>query len=319
MSIFFRDTPPPRKYMTGVGSGVIAVILLLFGVILVQNVVGVWPNGRLLGAQASAADTAATAGAPVQAAVREVAPDTMRFYLLFPVDEVPDASWDFRLLFITILFGALGSWVHAVSSYVRFTGNRQLVSSWTMWYVMRPLIGAGFAVVFYVVIRAGFATTGGANVGALSAYTVGAFGALVGLFTQQASEKLADVFDALFSPRDPDKDADPLREDGRAAAAPAIEAVSPRWIETGDTPAEVTVKGTNFTGDVTVTVNGAPVPEKDVSRASATELSFNLDPGYRTAKGTIEVVVTTSAGASEVRRITVTPSSSGAPTSSSNG
>lgn len=316
MSIFFRDTPPPRKYMTGVGSGVIAVILLLFGVILVQNVVGVWPDRGPFGTEAAAADTAATAGAAVG---EEVPPDTMRFSLLFPVGEAPDPSWDFRLLFITILFGALGSWVHAVSSYVRFTGNRQLVSSWTMWYVMRPLIGAGLAVVFYVVIRAGFATTGGANVGALSAYTVGAFAALVGLFTQQASEKLADVFDALFSPRDPDRDADPLQEDGRAAAAPTIESVSPRWIETGGTPAEVTVRGTNFTEDVTVTVNGAPVPEKDVNRPSATQLSFNLDPSYRTAKGTVEVVVKTSAGASEVRRIAVTPSSSGAPTSSSNG
>lgn len=67
----------------------------------------------------------------------------------FPVDQ------DQGLLLLVLIMGAVGSWLHAVSSFLDFVGNRNFVTSWFTWYLMRPILGSIMAVVFYVVIRAG--------------------------------------------------------------------------------------------------------------------------------------------------------------------
>jgi hypothetical protein len=83
-------------------------------------------------------------------------------------------------------------------------------------------MGAIMALVFYAAVRGGFlAITGGANVRAsdLSPYGVTAIAALVGMFSNQATQKLADIFDVLFKPSSGKELKNPL--DGTTPATPS--------------------------------------------------------------------------------------------------
>jgi hypothetical protein len=104
-----------------------------------------------------------------------------------------------RLLFLVLLAGALGSFIHAATSFVTYVGNRSLTESWIWWYVLRPFIGMGIAAIFYFVIRGGLVLLSGApDVEKLSSFGIGAVAALSGLFSKQAADKLRDIFDNLF-------------------------------------------------------------------------------------------------------------------------
>jgi hypothetical protein len=73
-----------------------------------------------------------------------------------PTVSLGAASWplsdDARLILIVLCTGALGSYVHAATSFVSYVGNRRLVFSWVWWYVLRPFIGMVLALIFYFVI-----------------------------------------------------------------------------------------------------------------------------------------------------------------------
>lgn len=102
-----------------------------------------------------------------------------------------------RLILLVVLGGALGSYVHAATSFVTFVGNRALVASWTWWYLLRPFIGMAIALVFYFVVRGGLLSVG-ATAGDVSPFGITAIAALVGMFSKQATDKLREVFDNLF-------------------------------------------------------------------------------------------------------------------------
>ena len=60
-----------------------------------------------------------------------------------------------RMLLIVVAAGALGSHVHAATSFASFVGNNRLEPSWTWWYLLRPFIGMPLALTVYFVIRGG--------------------------------------------------------------------------------------------------------------------------------------------------------------------
>jgi hypothetical protein len=112
-------------------------------------------------------------------------------------------SRDIDFVLLVLLAGALGSFLHSARSFADFVGNKRLAGSWAWWYLLHPFMGAILALVFYAAIRGGFLViTGGANMKAsdLSAYGVTAIAAFVGMFSNQATQKLADIFDVLFKP-----------------------------------------------------------------------------------------------------------------------
>ena len=84
--------------------------------------------------------------------------------------ERPPAFWLFgkkfqptlevRLLLLVLLAGAIGSYIHASSSFVDYLGNRTLIGRWVWWYLLRPFIGMMLALLFYFVFRGGFITAG---------------------------------------------------------------------------------------------------------------------------------------------------------------
>jgi len=109
-------------------------------------------------------------------------------------------SSEAQVILVVILGGALGSYVHAATSFVNFTGARTIVASWRWWYVLRPFIGSALALGFYFVPRAGFfATSAGTASFNLVGFAAMAF--LVGMFTRQATAKLAELFDTMFKVR----------------------------------------------------------------------------------------------------------------------
>ncbi|MGC9946963.1 MAG: hypothetical protein ABSF64_11405 [Bryobacteraceae bacterium] len=102
--------------------------------------------------------------------------------------------------------GALGGLVHGASSFAIFAGTRQFKSSWTWWYVLRPVLGAAVALIVYLVVHSGLGTGAPALSGADCLKTAG-FAGLIGLFAEPATRKLKDVFDTVFTPReDPRRD-----------------------------------------------------------------------------------------------------------------
>jgi hypothetical protein len=117
-------------------------------------------------------------------------------------------SLEVRFLLIAVLSGALGSYVHAATSFVDYLGNRKFVRSWTWWYLLRPFIGVALALLVYFAVRGGLisATTGAKD---LSPYGVAAIAGMAGLFSKQATDKLREVFETLFKTEHP-----PDRSDG---------------------------------------------------------------------------------------------------------
>jgi hypothetical protein len=181
-----------------------------------------------------------------------------------------------RLLLLVLLAGAIGSYVHASSSFVDYLGNRTLISSWVWWYLLRPFIGMMLALIFYFVFRGGFITAGVNQGGEAAASFINPFGiaalaGLVGMFSKVAADKLNEVFLTLFAPKAGQGDA--KRGDKLIASiAPGVSAISPNaGPSTGGTI--VTITGTDFLDGSAVTFGGSAASAilfKDPTKLTAT-------------------------------------------------
>jgi hypothetical protein len=102
-----------------------------------------------------------------------------------------------RLMLIVLISGALGSYIHAATSFATYVGNGELHRTWLWWYVLRPFVGAALAFVLYAVTRGGL-LTGSGNASVLNPFGIAAIAAMAGMFSKQAVDKLREVFDNLF-------------------------------------------------------------------------------------------------------------------------
>jgi hypothetical protein len=117
-----------------------------------------------------------------------------------------DIGPEARLLLLVLLAGALGSFIHALQSLVDFSGNTTLKTSWTWWYIARPFLGMALALVFYAALRGGLVAGTPSAVKDVNPYGIFTIGALAGMFSDKATQKLADIFDVLFKADDKRKD-----------------------------------------------------------------------------------------------------------------
>ncbi len=213
--------------------------------------------------------------------------------------ELPPAIWLFgqkfqptlevRLLLLVLLAGAIGSYIHASSSFVDYLGNRALISSWVWWYLLRPFIGMMLALLFYFVFRGGFITAGvnaGGDAAAsfINPFGIAALAGLVGMFSKVAADKLNEVFLTLFAPRAGQGDA--KRGDKLiATTAPVITQISPNaGPAAGGTP--VTITGRDFLDGAAVNFGGVASPL--VKFEEGTRLSVATPPH---APGVVDVEV----------------------------
>ena len=98
-----------------------------------------------------------------------------------------------RMALFTGLLGVAGGAVHGLASLSWHVGKATFDPVWTMFYIARPFIGAGMALVTYLVLKGGI---GGFNV--QSDLALLAWATLAGLYSQPALDKLRDIFATIF-------------------------------------------------------------------------------------------------------------------------
>lgn len=188
------------------------------------------------------------------------------------------------LLLLVLVFGALGAYIHTVTSFVDYVGNRRLTSSWTWWYFLRPFIGTALALVFYVAIRGGFFAQE-AQTGDVNPFGMAALAGLAGLFSKQATDKLKEVFDTLFRTAE---GGDAHRRDPLANPVPSLHSIQPASIKADEETPMLTLRGENFVRNSTVLLDGTPIRPKYLS---PTELLVEVPADGRQDPGTVNVKV----------------------------
>jgi hypothetical protein len=172
-----------------------------------------------------------------------------------------------NVVWLMILAGALGAILHGLRSFYWYVGNRQLVWSWIPMYFFLPIIGAATSTVFYLIIRGGLlpGATESNNV-----YGLMAIGTLVGLFSQQALEKLKSVSEVIFTVPPTGKDAQPERP------PLIVEKVDP---QEGTENQPVTILGSGFSREVMVTFDDLPAKVAKVEDQAITVTTPLHPPG----------------------------------------
>jgi hypothetical protein len=180
------------------------------------------------------------------------------------------------LLLIVLLFGALGGAISAAWTTASFVGGRDMQSSWVLWHLLRPPIGAALAAVFYSVLRGGLVSKSSPD--QINAFFIAGTAGLVGLFTTTAMQWLRDSFNNLPHPsKQP------------PAPAPVIGKLTPDTLSRTAADPTVQISGSGFVKESVVTVDGAPQP---VVSSSPTEIKVNLAAEQRASTGKKPVVVT---------------------------
>jgi hypothetical protein len=99
---------------------------------------------------------------------------------------------------VVALAGALGGLVHTVRSFSMYVGTRKLLWSWVPFNLLLPVVGALGGTLFYLVFRAGLFSSS-TTTSSASPYGFAAIAALVGLFSEQAVEKLRQIAQQMFT------------------------------------------------------------------------------------------------------------------------
>jgi hypothetical protein len=110
------------------------------------------------------------------------------------------------LLGLVVAMGVLGSALRGIATLFNDVGRKKYDSSWNLSLLMRPLEGAGMALILYLAIRGGVAllTQQHATPSGPGFLFVGA---LAGMFSHRAVDGLRDRFDEFLKPppkREPD-------------------------------------------------------------------------------------------------------------------
>jgi hypothetical protein len=192
-----------------------------------------------------------------------------------------------QLLLLVLCAGLLGSWLHATRSLAVYIGNRTAIESWFWWYITQPFLGVVMALIFYAVLRGGFLTGTPADVRVVNPFGAIAVAALVGMFSDKAANKLAEVFDIFFKAED---------KRGDKVGAPAIGKLDPPTVETGSpAPGDLKIVGDRLGKVTTVKFNGVDRKPKAVSDK---EVVVALTPDDVKTEGAVQVAVVTSDGVS---------------------
>ena len=156
-----------------------------------------------------------------------------------------------RQLFLILVLGALGSTIHCMRSLGDYVGNQKFASSWFLFYIFKPVIGAALA--FFVVSQ-------GALKGDSGTISIGwgALAALVGLFSEQALGKLGEIATTLFGrsvkPASDDGRGNKLEGNTRPTIPPEEGPVLLKADLGNDTPRTLTVTGIHFTPDCKIKI-----------------------------------------------------------------
>jgi len=163
---------------------------------------------------------------------------------------------DRQLMFTVLMAGSIGSLAHTLTSFGDYVGNRELSRNWIWFLILRIPIGMALAILFYFIIRGGLLiptvpvpdnTTGHDVTTKLNPYSIAAFSALAGMFAKQATDKLAAVFDVVFTKK--------TNRDDALGSSKSIR-IDPPSLTKGKRE-DLTVTGSGFQkGGTKATING---------------------------------------------------------------
>jgi len=102
------------------------------------------------------------------------------------------------ILIAMILSGTIGACVFSAFAISHHLGQfKDFDKSWTAWYILRPFIGAGLAVIVNLLIRSSVFNIG-SDARSLNIVGLSGIAALVGLFSEDVVRKLNKVSDEIF-------------------------------------------------------------------------------------------------------------------------
>ena len=134
-------------------------------------------------------------------------------------------------------------------SYANFHGLGRYEANWTWWYLMKVPIGMGLALFLYMVVRGGLFSASLSDSGAVmdtaNPFGFAALGALAGMFAKEASDKLEEIFKAVF--RTAEKPVVPR---------PKIDRLDPSAKKVHDADLALKVEGSGFDARSVVKVDG---------------------------------------------------------------
>jgi len=198
-------------------------------------------------------------------------------------DLPPEKITEFMNLLLLLVgyCGGLGACVHILGSFVDFWGNGDLKRSWLAWYVAKPMIGIGLAIISFFLFQAGFF---GPNLQPDDYNIHGILGmaCLVGLFTDKASVKLSEIFDVIFKPKEDRKD--PLeqhngkKQESDKSATIKILKIEPEKITDSNAVTIVTIIGENLSNAEHLKVNDKLVEPTSIILRAADKISFKVGP-----------------------------------------
>jgi hypothetical protein len=248
-----RQTQPAVRYVAGWQRLLVAGLLILLAIVLWAALIGLWP-----------AITNAAAARPRS---------STSFPLAFGLWR-PKVSGETALFVLVLIASLLGSIVHVASSFSAHSAQRDLTVSYLWWYPMRLVVGAGLALLLYTALRGGLFSAD-FNSKQVNPYGVAAAAGLTGMFSKQATAKLAQLFDVAFNVR-------------TTKGPPTIQALDPPNLTAGQADATLTVTGTGFENGATATGNDTAI---EVTYVSDTELKIVVPAALSATPGTIKIRV----------------------------
>jgi len=207
------------------------------------------------------------------------------------------------LILLVIAAGALGSYVHAATSFVTYVGNRRLTSSWVWWYLLRAFVGVALALTFYFVIRGGLLSTSTTSKD-INAFGIAAISALAGLCSKQATDKLVEVFDTLFKTKPGTGDEE--RRDKLAHPIPTLTGINPTSAPANSAGVTLALTGSGFVEESIVRLDGSDLKTEF---KGATQLLAHLEARHLSAAACFQISVLNpppGGGTSDSRAFTVT-------------
>lgn len=258
----------PARLVGPWGTVLLGAFIVVLGGLLVYFLVSLWPA-----VQAATGDDAGAGPVSVFGTSFEPSPDA-------------------AILLLVVFSSALGSYVHAATSFTDYVGNRRLATSWIWWYILRVFIGCALAILFYFAVRGGFFGADTPN-DVINPYGIAALAGLVGLFSKQATDKLREVFDTLF--RVAPGTGDEARDDSITNPIPILADVEPPELVAGAGRVELVLSGENFVRESTVRVARADAPDvlipRDAVYVGPGKLRLTLDAEDVAEAGTLLVTV----------------------------
>jgi len=204
-----------------------------------------------------------------------------------------------RLLFLILLAGMLGGFVHALRSLYWYVGNRNLIMSWLPMYATLPFVGALMALIFYLVVRGGLFSPQ-SSIGDTSPFGFAAMATLVGMFSSRAAVKLQSIFDMLLTK--PEEGANPSKN-----PAPAVSTITPSTVMHGGPAFDLKIDGTGFVATSQARADGVDLV---TVRVTDTQLTAKVPAtAIATANTAVKITVLNPApggGESNVQVLSVT-------------